>query len=103
EDTEKSVFVLLDDEEYEISFIDPPTIAETPSDEQLDSDAYVVVYSITDRCSFEKAVDYLFKLREKGCTMNKAVILVGNKSDLVRSRAITAEGESASSILLCHF
>ncbi|GBM66851.1 hypothetical protein AVEN_128524-1 [Araneus ventricosus] len=63
------------------------------SEDQLEADAYVVVYTITDRSSFEKAVDILFKLRERGCTMNKAVILVGNKSDLVRSRAITADGK----------
>ncbi|GIY44949.1 hypothetical protein CEXT_321461 [Caerostris extrusa] len=56
---------------------------------------HIVVYSITDRSSFEKAVDILFKLREKGCTMNKAVILVGNKSDLVRSRSISPDDRSS--------
>lgn len=64
------------------------------TDDQLDAcDAFVVVYSITDRGSFGRAVDALFRLREKGCTANKAVILVGNKSDLVRSRDITEDGK----------
>lgn len=66
----------------------------TQTDDQLDAcDAFVVVYSITDRGSFARAVDALFRLREKGCTANKAVILVGNKADLVRSRDITEEGK----------
>lgn len=30
EDTEKNVSLLLDGEEHEISFIDPPTMPETP-------------------------------------------------------------------------
>ncbi|GFQ98006.1 GTP-binding protein RAD [Trichonephila clavata] len=104
EDAEKNVSVMLDGEENEISFMDPPTMPDTPNEEQLDADAYIVVYSITDRISFEKAVDILFKLRENGCTMNKAVILVGNKSDLVRSRAISAdEAKSVACSYECKF
>ena len=57
------------------------------------ADAYIVVYAVTDRSSFEKAVDILFSLRERGATMNKAVILVGNKSDLARTREVAVEGK----------
>ncbi|XP_071038506.1 uncharacterized protein [Parasteatoda tepidariorum] len=104
EDTEKNISVLLDGEEHEISFADPPTMPDTPCEEQLEGDAYIVVYSITDRNSFEKAIDILFKLRDRGCTINKAVILVGNKSDLVRTRAITVdEAKSIACSYECKF
>ncbi|KAG8182388.1 hypothetical protein JTE90_010751 [Oedothorax gibbosus] len=104
EDAEKNVSVLLDGDEHDISFIDPPTMPDTPNDDVMDGDAFVVVYSITERSSFEKAVDILFKLREKGCTMNKTVILVGNKSDLVRTRDIAAdEAKSVACSYECKF
>ncbi|GFV26397.1 GTP-binding protein GEM [Trichonephila clavipes] len=65
-----------------------------------EADAYIVVYSVTDRASFEKAVDILFSLRERGITNTKAVILVGNKSDLARTREIAVEGKSLTGISL---
>ncbi|XP_022237426.1 GTP-binding protein RAD-like [Limulus polyphemus] len=61
------------------------------------ADAYVVVYSVTERETFEIAVDILFGLRERGYTSTKAVILIGNKSDLVRSRTVSiVEGKSVA-------
>ncbi|XP_013777614.1 GTP-binding protein GEM-like [Limulus polyphemus] len=91
---EKPVSVLLDGEEYELIFIDHPIRADImdPDDEVASSaDAYVVVYSVADRDTFEKAIDILFCLRERGYTATQAVILVANKTDMVRSRDVTRE------------
>jgi len=69
----------------------------------LSSDAYVVVYSITDRQSFQTAVTLLKQVRESEGSESSPpkrhvpIILVGNKSDLVRKRAVTKESESSPS------
>ncbi|KAK2188946.1 hypothetical protein NP493_119g06024 [Ridgeia piscesae] len=54
---------------------------------QYEVDAFVVVYSITDRRSFQKAADLLDAIRSVGDS-RVATILVANKSDLVRSRIV---------------
>ena len=58
---------------------------------EYDVDAFVIVYSITDRRSYTKAVDLMFEMR-KVCEISTAVILVANKADLVRARTVTEEG-----------
>lgn len=55
-------------------------------------DAYVVVYSITDRRSFQKAEDFVNDIRASGHEV-EAVIVVANKSDLVRGRLVAEEGK----------
>jgi len=57
------------------------------------------VYSIADRQSFQTAVQLIKTIRENESTNDQTVlkryvpiILVGNKSDLVRKRAVTKEG-----------
>lgn len=57
---------------------------------------YCVVYSTSDRESFQQAKIYLQKLWSDNSISTKAVILVGNKTDLVRIRAVSFEGESRS-------
>ena len=57
-----------------------------------DPTAFVIVYSVTDRGSFGTAEEILKYLHEESCTKEKAVILVGNKVDLARSRIIKCEG-----------
>ncbi|MEE6486629.1 hypothetical protein FKM82_014654, partial [Ascaphus truei] len=56
-------------------------------------DAYVIVYSVTDKTSFEKASELRIQLRRARQTEDIPIILVGNKSDLVRSREVSIEGE----------
>lgn len=58
-------------------------------------DAYVIVYSITDKSSFEKASELRVQLRRARQTDNVPIILVGNKSDLVRSREVSVDGKQA--------
>ena len=54
-------------------------------------DAYLVVFSITDRRSFEKADEFVLNIRKEGHT-SEAIIIVANKSDLVRSRMVAEDG-----------
>ena len=58
-------------------------------------DAYVVVYSVEDRRSFESAINRLYEIRETE-GRHVALILVANKTDLVRSRAVQEEGTKCS-------
>ncbi|KPP67572.1 GTP-binding protein REM 1-like [Scleropages formosus] len=53
--------------------------------------AYVIVYSITDRSSFESASELRIQLRRMRQAENIPIILVGNKSDLVRCREVAVE------------
>ena len=55
-------------------------------------DAYVVVYSVEDRKSFETAIDRLYEIRQQEAR-HIALILVANKTDLVRTRVVLEEGE----------
>ena len=56
-----------------------------------DADGYIIVYSITDRRSYQKAVDLLYSIRAD-IANTKPVILAANKSDLERSRVIGKQG-----------
>lgn len=67
-------------------------------------DAYIIVYSVTDKSSFEKASELRIQLRRARQSENIPIILVGNKTDLVRSREVSVDGRypfSALGSLLC--
>nr|KAF6326312.1 GTP binding protein overexpressed in skeletal muscle [Pipistrellus kuhlii] len=67
-------------------------------------DAYLIVYSITDRASFEKASELRIQLRRARQTEDIPIILVGNKSDLVRCREVsTSEGRACAVVFDCKF
>ena len=66
----------------------------------MTGDIYVVVYSIADRHSFQTAIQFIKNIRdnelkEKKSTIQRyiPIILVGNKSDLVRKRSVTKESK----------
>lgn len=59
-------------------------------------DAYIIVYSVTDKVSFEKASELRIQLRRARQTEDIPIILVGNKSDLVRSREVSVDGKKLS-------
>ncbi|CDQ67119.1 unnamed protein product [Oncorhynchus mykiss] len=66
--------------------------------------AYVIVYSITDRSSFESASELRIQLRRIRQAENIPIILVGNKSDLVRSREVAVEeGRACAVVFDCKF
>ena len=53
----------------------------------------MVVYSITDKASFQRTNEELVKLQSSGLLRGKAIIVVGNKCELVRSRTVQYEGK----------
>ena len=57
-------------------------------------EANIVVYSVTDRASFQYAQSCLQELRP--AKRHNVVILVANKQDIVRNRVISEQGQSAS-------
>ncbi|XP_045455808.1 uncharacterized protein LOC123665565 [Melitaea cinxia] len=101
ESGEKSVCVLLAGEESEITFLD------SPPDNVISEGAahgYCVVYSTADRASFAEAERRLQILWAAGHTSRRAVILVGNKADLARSRVVpTDEGKALATSYECKF
>uniref|UniRef100_A0A8B9CWB8 GTP-binding protein n=1 Tax=Anser brachyrhynchus TaxID=132585 RepID=A0A8B9CWB8_9AVES len=60
--------------------------------------AYVIVYSITDHGSFESASELRIQLRSMRQAEDIPIILVGNKSDLVRCREVSVEGGASGFI-----
>ncbi|MEQ2287130.1 hypothetical protein AMECASPLE_009373, partial [Ameca splendens] len=56
----------------------------------LQSDVCILVFSVTDRRSFHRTAQLRLLLRES--QPQTPIILVGNKSDLVRSREISSDG-----------
>ena len=54
-------------------------------------DAYIVIFSITDRTSFQTAIDYLYDIKNRKTT-KRPIILIANKIDLVRKRKVSKEG-----------
>lgn len=67
-------------------------------------DAYIIVYSVTDKSSFEKASELRIQLRRARQSENIPIILVGNKSDLVRSREVSVDEGSACAVVFdCKF
>ena len=51
-----------------------------------------MVYSITDRRSFSKAIDLLHDIRRDERLSPAIMVLVANKADLVRSRLVGEQG-----------
>uniref|UniRef100_A0A8D0BTT7 GTP-binding protein n=1 Tax=Salvator merianae TaxID=96440 RepID=A0A8D0BTT7_SALMN len=67
-------------------------------------DAYLIVYSITDRASFERASELRIQLRRARQAEDIPIILVGNKSDLVRCREVSvSEGRACAVVFDCKF
>ncbi|KAM4689866.1 GTP-binding protein REM 1 isoform 2-T3 [Rhinophrynus dorsalis] len=65
--------------------------------------AYIIVYSVTDRASFESASELRIQLRRTRQAENIPIILVGNKTDLVRSREVSVEGRACAVVFDCKF
>ncbi|KAH3772792.1 GTP-binding protein REM 1-like isoform X2 [Dreissena polymorpha] len=88
DDIERTVTIQLDGEEFTLEFIDAlPWDDTADSDIDVTADAYVVVYSVIDRVTFDAAVQSLYRLRH-GLGSDRPIILVGNKIDLVRKRKV---------------
>ncbi|XP_034029445.1 GTP-binding protein GEM [Thalassophryne amazonica] len=67
-------------------------------------DAYLLLYSITDRASFLRASELRITLRRYHPAHHTPIILVGNKCDLVRRREVsTSEGRACAAVYDCKF
>ena len=55
--------------------------------------AYVMVFSVADRDSFDEAILTLYELRKNKESKKDAVILVANKTGMVRNREVKEEGQ----------
>ncbi|XP_076239423.1 uncharacterized protein LOC143182353 [Calliopsis andreniformis] len=103
---EKTVSILLDGEESEMVFIDHPHVEMSVENSlsTYDPHACIVVYSIVSRSSFQAAEEILNYLWREHYTQEQSVIVVGNKSDLARSRTISAnEGKQLATSRECKF
>lgn len=56
-------------------------------------DAFVMMYSVIDKNSFKTTEDELARLQNWDALRSRAIIVVGNKIDLVRSRAVSTQGK----------
>jgi len=95
DDPDNTVSIMLDGIESRLHII---TIDIDLMKTTVTGDAYVVVYSITDRLSFQTAIQLIKNIREQEANdqtviikRHVPIILVGNKSDLVRKRSVTKE------------
>lgn len=62
--------------------------------------AYVIVYSVADRSSFEAAAELRITLRRARQNERLPIILVGNKSDLVRAREVNTQGTGSHIVIV---
>ncbi|XP_014227143.1 uncharacterized protein LOC106652602 [Trichogramma pretiosum] len=106
ESGEKTVSVLLAGDESELTFVDHPYSEMTPENciSSYEPHGYCIVYSTTDRASVRVAEEALQNLWRSDHIPARAVILVGNKVDLERSRLVsTEEGKSMAISYDCKF
>ncbi|XP_068426469.1 GTP-binding protein GEM [Clinocottus analis] len=67
-------------------------------------DAYLLLYSVTDRASFLRASELRITLRRYRPAQHTPIILVGNKCDLVRRREVSvSEGRACAAVFDCKF
>uniref|UniRef100_H3C107 GTP-binding protein n=1 Tax=Tetraodon nigroviridis TaxID=99883 RepID=H3C107_TETNG len=68
------------------------------------ADAFLLLYSVTDRASFLRASELRISLRRFRPAQRTPIILVGNKCDLVRRREVSAsEGRTCAAVFDCKF
>ncbi|XP_076323489.1 uncharacterized protein LOC143232216 [Tachypleus tridentatus] len=107
EERSKTVTLVLNKKESKLLFLEEclPEDKDPVNDMSIQTcDAHVVVYSVVSRFSFQKARMYLGFLTSLSEIANKAVILVGNKTDLVRLRTVsTNEGRTVAKSYGCKF
>ena len=57
-------------------------------------DGFIVVYAVDDEATVDVAEQILSYFKSEDIISNQAVILVANKTDLVRSRIISSNGKN---------
>ncbi|XP_076325242.1 GTP-binding protein GEM-like [Tachypleus tridentatus] len=109
EQDDKLVTVVLNCEESELMFVEYTLSTKPDSSQPIETmmdnaDAFLLVYSSCDKTSFRRARDTLLKISSAKETSSKAVILVGNKTDLARLRVVsTKDGQALATSTGCKF
>ncbi|GFV79392.1 GTP-binding protein RAD [Trichonephila clavipes] len=101
---DKMITVILNNEESQMEFEEETLHGENAlsKPDSTEPDAFVIVYSATDRKSFSQARHVLSQVERY--LDSKAVILVANKTDLARLRVVsTEEGKSLAKDRGCKF
>ncbi|KAH8407722.1 hypothetical protein KR222_011441 [Zaprionus bogoriensis] len=88
DEAEQNISIILNGIESELKFL----TGNTESKEELEqADAFLVVYSCIDKESFTRAKHILSRLQDMDLMRHRPTILVANKIDLARSRAVSAQ------------
>ncbi|KAK6645510.1 hypothetical protein RUM43_001787 [Polyplax serrata] len=95
ESNQQVVSIMLNGEESELHFenIRNSKVQVRKTDPQ---DAFVVLYSVIDKASFQRAEQELNRLVDMDLLRSRPAILVANKIDLARSRAVSAQVETSN-------
>ncbi|XP_065171785.1 GTP-binding protein REM 1-like [Atheta coriaria] len=85
----QAVSIMLNGEESELTFAN---ISNSKDIDRINPpDAFVILYSVVDKASYLKAEGELARLQDAELLRTRPAILVGNKVDLARSRAVSTQ------------
>ncbi|XP_049546266.1 uncharacterized protein LOC125957534 [Anopheles darlingi] len=85
---EQNISIILNGEESELKFV---TDSVGSKDEMLKADAFLVMFSVVDKATFSRADQLLNMLHDMDLSRSRPTILVANKIDLARSRAVSTQ------------
>ncbi|XP_025404793.1 GTP-binding protein REM 1 [Sipha flava] len=91
ESSMQSVCIMLNGEESELKFVNEREVLIKEDRPPKPADAFLVIFSVVDKNSFEIAETILKNLREHEMMRSRPAILVGNKVDMARSREVSAQ------------
>ncbi|CAG9836587.1 unnamed protein product [Diabrotica balteata] len=87
----QTVSIMLNGEESELTFQNTGTLKDVVDKIHHPPDAFIVLYSVVDKASFLKAETELSRLQDTDQLRSRPAILVANKIDLARSRAVSTQ------------
>ncbi|XP_072046080.1 ras-related and estrogen-regulated growth inhibitor-like [Amphiura filiformis] len=88
----------------EFEILDTAGQEELTEDKLKWADAFIIVYSIMDRCSFEEVPRLKFLITHTKKSADPAVLIIANKNDMVYDRLVsTEEGTTLARNLSCSF
>ncbi|XP_026733626.1 uncharacterized protein LOC113497969 [Trichoplusia ni] len=89
--SEQKVSIMLNGEESEFHFLTGSPEKKEEIERAEPPDAFVVIYSVVDKASFQKSEQELARLLDCDMLRARPALLVGNKIDLARSRAVSTQ------------
>ncbi|XP_076348896.1 ras-related and estrogen-regulated growth inhibitor-like protein isoform X1 [Tachypleus tridentatus] len=98
--------VFVDSQPCEVEILDTTRFQDDvfPADKVDWADAFIVVYSIADRRSFQVATDSLKRIQQQVAGRQVPIILLGNKRDLEHVRQVSVDdGQEMSLQFQCQF